>query len=132
MIQLKLLIPSKILVESQVSKIIAEDDSGFFCLLPRHIDFFTALVPGILSFVNQDGSKEFIAVDEGILVKYGSEVHISVRDAVRGGRPGTLRETVDAHFRKLDNQQKIARAIMARLETGFVRQFIELQKISHE
>ncbi|HBE49542.1 MAG TPA: F0F1 ATP synthase subunit epsilon, partial [Cyanobacteria bacterium UBA11369] len=50
--KLKVLLPTKILLEEEVSKITAEAANGSFCLLPRHIDFVTALVPGILIFVS--------------------------------------------------------------------------------
>lgn len=126
--RLKVLSPAKILVDDQVLKIIAEADNGSFCLLPRHIDFVAALVPGILQFVKEDGEEEFLAVDEGVLVKYGDEVLVSVRNAVRGASLGMLKKTVDERYNKLDEYQKKARATMAGLEAGFVRRFIQLQE----
>jgi F-type H+-transporting ATPase subunit epsilon len=48
--QLKILIPTKILVDCQVTKVIAEAENGHFCLLPHHVDFVAALVPGITFF----------------------------------------------------------------------------------
>lgn len=129
--RLKVLLPAEILVDEPVEKIIAEAENGSFCLLPRHIDFVAALVPGILQFVGTDGREEFLAVDEGILVKCAEQVLVSVRNGIRGGSLGDLRMTVEQHFKKLDEQQKKNRATMARLEVGFVRQFIRLEENSH-
>jgi F-type H+-transporting ATPase subunit epsilon len=95
--------------------------------LPRHIDFVAALVPGLLSFVTEDGREEFLAVDEGILVKCGPQVLISTRQAVRGPELGTLRQTIDEQFRVVDEQEKKARAAVARLEADLVRRFLELK-----
>lgn len=129
--RLKVLLPAEILVDEPVGKVIAEAVNGSFCLLPRHIDFVAALVPGILQFVGADGREEFLAVDEGILVKCAEQVLVSVRNGIRGASLGDLRMTVEQRFKKLDEQQKKNRATMARLEVGFVRQFIQLEENSH-
>jgi len=44
--QLKVLLPTQVLVDEPVSKVVAEGEDGSFCLLPRHVDFTSALVPG--------------------------------------------------------------------------------------
>lgn len=123
---LHVFLPTEILVNEAVSKVIAEGENGLFCLLPRHIDFVSALVPGILSFVLETGQEEFVAVDEGILVKCGAEVLVSSRQAVRGADLGDLRQTVEAQFRVLDEREKLARSATARLEADLVRRYMEL------
>ena len=97
---LKILLPAGILLNEQVNKVIAEAVNGSFCLLPRHIDFLAALAPGILSFVSAEGKEEFLAVDEGVLVKAGPEVLVSSTRAVRGGELGQLKDTVERVFRR--------------------------------
>lgn len=131
MMRLKVMLPSEILVEGPVGKIIAEAATGSFCLLPRHADLIAELVPGILRFFSQEGGEELLAVDEGVLVKYGATVLVSVRNAVGGAPLGQLRQLVDQRFEQLDEQQRKARATMARLEAGFVRQFIQLRDNRH-
>lgn len=126
--KLKVLLPAETLVDTGVKKIIAESENGFFCLLPRHIDFIAAIEPGILEYLREDGVEEFIAVDEGILVKCASEVLISVRNGLRGPSLGELKKTVEERFKQLDEHQKKNRATMTRLEAGFVRQFIRLEE----
>jgi len=126
--KLKVLLPSEVFIDQDVSKIVAEAENGSFCLLPRHVDFLAALVPGLLSFVSLQGVEEFLAVDEGILIKCGSEVLVSTRKAVRGPDLGTLEQTVEESFRHLDNQEKTARAAFAKLEANFIRRFMDLEK----
>ena len=53
-------------------------------ILPKHIDFVTALVPSVLTFQPAGKPEEYLAVDHGILVKCGSDVTVSTRNAVRG------------------------------------------------
>jgi len=128
--RLKVLLPTEVLVDETVKKVAAEAANGSFCLLPRHIDFVTALVPGLLSFESggEEGEEVFLAVAEGVLVKSGQEVLVSVRNAVRGGEMGELRRIINEKFKVLDEKEKTARTAMARIEAGFVRRFLEVQK----
>ncbi len=122
---LKVLLPTEILIDCAVSKVTAEAENGSFCLLPQHIDFVTALVPGILSFeTEEDGEESFLATDEGILLKCGAEVSISTRAAVRGTDLETLQRKVEAEYRTLDERQKQVRSALAKLEAAFIRQFV--------
>ena len=124
--KLKVLLPTEILVDQEVTKVIAEAENGSFCLLPRHIDFVAALPPGILIFESAEGHEEFIAVDEGTLVKVGREVLVSTRNAVRSSELGTLKQIVEQEFRVHDDREKMTRSASAKLEADLVRRFIEL------
>lgn len=123
--QLKVLTPTDILVDEPVKKIIAEALNGSFCLLPRHIDFVTALVPGLLIFSDTTGQENYLALDEGLLVKQGSLVRISSRRAVQGDDLAVLRATVVAEFNQLDDKEKKLRSSLARLEVDVMRHFIK-------
>ena len=125
--KLRVLLPIEVLIEEDATKVIAEAHNGFFCLLPRHVDFIAALVPGILSFETTGGREEFLAVDEGILIKCGQEVTVSTRNAMRGPDLGQLKRTAVERFKALDEREKTARSAMARIEAGFVRRFLEIQ-----
>ena len=126
---LKVLLPTEILLDEAVRKVTAEAANGSFCLLPKHIDFVAALVPGLLSFeTEEEGEEVFLAVAEGVLVKSDQEVLVSVRNAVRGGDLGEMRQIVKEKFMVLDVKEKTARTAMARIEAGFVRRFLEVQK----
>ncbi len=122
--RLKVLLPTSVLIDKEVTKVIAEAENGSFCILPHHIDFVAALVPGIFSF-KADKEEEFLAVDEGILVKCGNEVIVSIRKAVCCKNLGTLKQTVEEEFRILDEREKKTRSILAKLELDFARRFFQ-------
>ena len=123
---LKILLPSQVMIDQPVVKIIAEAENGSFCLLPSHIDFVAPLAPGIFSFTTVDDEEEMLAMDEGVLVKCGPNVLVSTRNAIRGPDLGTLRQTVEESFLALDEKEKVARAAAAKLEIDIVRRFMEL------
>ena len=125
--KLKVLLPTDVFLEEEVRKVVAEAPNGSFCLLPRHVDFVTALVPGLLSYETNQGQELFVAVNEGILVKYRQEVLVSTSNAALGRELGTLKQTVADEFEVLNDREKTARSAMARIEAGFVRRFLEIQ-----
>jgi F-type H+-transporting ATPase subunit epsilon len=126
--RLKLLLPTQVLVEEEVAKVVAEAANGSFGVLPRHIDFVAALVPGILLYETMEGNERYLATDEAVLVKCGAEVLVSTRGAVPGDDLHTLRQTVRERYVELGERERVARSAIARLEAGVVRRFIELQE----
>jgi F-type H+-transporting ATPase subunit epsilon len=123
---LKILLPFKIFAEkTDVLRIVAESRAGSFGLLPHRLDCVAALAPGILVFETEADGEVCLAVDEGILVKSGTEVLVSVRNAIGGMDLGKLREAVEREFLNLDEQEKSVRSVLAKLESGFVRRFAE-------
>ena len=126
--KLKVILPTRIMIDEKVSKIIAEAQNGSFCLRPRHIDFVAALVPGLFSFVNQEGRETFLALDEGVLVKCGRLVRVSTRRAVSGTDLGTLNRLVREEFLVLDEREKTVRAAISKIEADFIRSFLEIRK----
>lgn len=128
---LRVLLPFEVFAdETGVARIVVETPQGSFGLLPRRLDCVAALVPGILSYEAEGQGEVFLAVDEGVLVKTGRTVVISVRRALRGKDLARLRETVEQEFLTLDAQEEAMRAAMARLETGFLRRFATLTERS--
>lgn len=126
MMHLQVMQPTEILIDQAVAKITAEGQDGGFCLLPQHVDLVAALVPGILAFELEDGEEVLLAIDDGILVKQGASVRVSVRHAVRGDDLEALQQAVQQQFRHLDEREQQARSTLAHLETSFIRELIDL------
>ena len=126
--RLEVLLPTEILLDQQVKKIVAEAQNGSFGILPRHIDFVATLVPSVVVYVDAQGSERFLGIDKGTLVKCANHVFLSTRNAVPGDDLQTLREVVRSRFLELDDRERSARSALARLEAGVVRRFIELQE----
>ncbi len=124
--KLKVLLPAEVLLEEEVKKVTAEAKNGSFTLLPRHIDFVTALVPGIVSYVMPAGREHFLALDEGILVKQGDWVYISSPQGVLGDDLGHLQDLVENQLKVLTEGERKARLVMTRLEVDTLRRFTRL------
>jgi F-type H+-transporting ATPase subunit epsilon len=124
---LKILLPAEIFLSEEVTKVVAEAENGLFCLLPLHVDFTAALVPGVFSFTTRDGETH-LAIDGGTIVKRGSEVTVSTRNAVKGPELGTIKDVVIKQFEEIDEREKKARSAAAKLEVDLLRRFMELRE----
>jgi F-type H+-transporting ATPase subunit epsilon len=125
---LKILLPFQIFAEKTgVSRIVAESREGSFGLLPHRLDCVAALAPGILVYETESEGEVFVAVDEGVLVKTGADVLVSVRRALGGTDLDQLQDAVEKEFLTIDEHEQSARNVMAKLETGFLRRFATFQ-----
>src|SRR5450631_4421634 len=128
LMSLKILLPFQVFADAtDVARIVAEARDGSFGLLPHRLDCVAALVPGILTYETKADGEVFLAVDEGVLVKTGPDVLVSVRRALGGTDLGQLREAVEREFLTLDEHEKSVRSVMAKMETGFLRRFATMQ-----
>ena len=125
---LKILLPFQVFAEQTgVTRIVAETREGSFGLLPHRLDCVAALVPGILIYQTESGGEVLVAVDEGVLVKTGADVLVSVRRAIGGKDLGQLHTAVGKEFLTLDENEQSVRTAVAKLETGFLQRFAKFQ-----
>ena len=119
---LKVLLPFQVFAEKTgVTRIVAETREGSFGLLPHRLDCVAALSPGILIYEDEAEDEVYLAVDEGVLIKTGPDVLVSVRNAIAGTDLGQLREAVEREFLNLDEREQSVRSVLAKMESGFIR-----------
>lgn len=124
---LKILLPAEVMMVEEVKKIVAEAENGSFCLMPNHIDFTATLAPGIFTYELATGGQELLAMDVGTLVKKGSDVLVSTRNAVKAPDLGKLKQVVVQQYDVLDEREKLVRSASAKLEASLIRRFVELK-----
>jgi F-type H+-transporting ATPase subunit epsilon len=130
LIHFKVLLPYKVFVDlKNVTKVVAETNEGSYGFLPNRLDGVAALIPGIFTYQTTDGSDQYIAIDEGILVKQGLKIMVSVRNAVGGTDLGKLHELIENEFQKLDESERVGRSIAAKLESGFMQSLEKFRRI---
>ena len=119
---LKILLPFQIFADTAgVTRIVAETHEGAFGILPRRLDCVAALTPGILVYATESEGEVYVAVDEGVLVKTGPDVLVSVRRAVGGSDLGQLRGIVEQEFLTLDEHEQSVRSVLAKMESDLIR-----------
>ena len=102
--RLKTLTPAGIIVDEQIARIRFDALDGSFTFLPKHADFVTVIVPGLVSFEPLDeknpGHEVYMACDSGVLVKDNTTVLLSVRRAVISENLEELSRTITEEFKK--------------------------------
>jgi F-type H+-transporting ATPase subunit epsilon len=125
---LKVLLPFEVFAnKADVLRIVVDTSAGSFGFLPHRLDCVAALRPGILLYETAADGEVCIAVDEGIVVKTGADVLVSVRRAIGGANLSQLRASVEKEFLTLDEREQRARKAMAKLEAGFVQRLAGFQ-----
>ena len=71
----------------------------------------------------------FLAIDQGVLIKTGPDVLISVRRAIAGEDLTKLREAVEREFLDLNEQERIVNTVMEKMESSFIH---HLKELHHE
>ena len=126
---LRILLPYKIFADvKNVSRIVLETGEGSYGMWPHRLDCVAALVPGIFTYETEADGVQYLAMDEGVLVKAGDEVMVSVRNAIGGANLGKLRESVEKEFMILDDNERKIRSVMAKLESGFMYNLEKFRK----
>jgi F-type H+-transporting ATPase subunit epsilon len=125
---LKILLPYKVFAEiKNVDNLVVETSEGSFGFLPQRLDCIAILVPGILMY--KTDKEHYLAVDEGLLVKAGSQVLISVRNAVGGVELGKLADTIKNEFENVDDNKEKVQNMVSKLESGFISRLKKFQQI---
>ena len=128
LMHLRILLPFEILAErAGVLRIVAQTPEGSFGILPHRLDCVATLGPGILTYETETDGEVFVAVDQGVLIKTGFDVRVSVRRALVGKDLGKLRELVENEFLKLNGQEQNVRSVMAKMETRLLRRLATFQ-----
>jgi F-type H+-transporting ATPase subunit epsilon len=126
---LKVLLPFEIFADKTgVSRIVAETREGSFGLLPHRLDCVAALAPGILTYQIGAQTEVYMAVDEGVLVKTGLDVLVSVRNAIGGTDLGQLHAAVEREFLHLNEREQSVRSVMTKMESDFISRLAEFHR----
>lgn len=122
--QLKILLPDRIFAdEANIARIVVVTTAGSVGMLPHRADCVAAIVPGLFVYQAEDADEVTVALDEGVLVKAGDSVLISVRRAIAGTDIEQLEQSIEAQFLTLSDLQQAQRQVSAQFESGFIKRF---------
>jgi len=128
--KLKVMIPFGVLLEEKgVFRLVVKTTKGSYGLLPLRLDCTAILVPGIVVYETQGEGEKYLAIDEGVLVKTGLDVTLSVRRAYKGDHLGELRQSLEQGMKKQEEREKCSCQTFAQLEHKFLQQ---LSGLRHE
>lgn len=128
LMQLKVVLPTQLFLDlDEVRRIVVETPAGAYGFLPNRLDCVSAVAPGILTYEGASGDEVFVAHDEGVMIKHGQQVLISVRRAFTGSDLALMHRQITEQFLAKDEEELAQRSLQARLENGFLRRFAEFR-----
>jgi F-type H+-transporting ATPase subunit epsilon len=117
--------PTETLLEKEVEKVTFQALDGAHTFLPKHADYFSILTPDVVVY-ESGGQKSYIACNQGVILKQGEAVFLSVRSALFNNDLKSLVQQMRVEFKKQEEERKETNAVMARLEAGLTRGFMKL------
>lgn len=129
--KLSIFTPFERVLETQSDKIIIPATIGRYCILPRHRDGVWALNIGILEYLSAENQPAYVGLNAGILTKCDEGLRILTEDAVVADTLSGLAPIVEARFKKISQDEPLARSALARLEAGIMRHMINMEP-SHD
>ena len=120
LMKLKIITPLDIFVIEDVVKITAEGLEGHFVILPNHADYVSSITTSIFTFETKNKT-EFFAVDGGVLVKYGENVELSTKHAIKGNDLENLKKQMEIKFKEMEEEDKQTRTALASLEGNIAK-----------
>jgi F-type H+-transporting ATPase subunit epsilon len=129
-LDLEILVPDGIAVQTRVVSLRAADASGQFGVRSGHEAFLTLLVPCMLFFREESGRERYAAADGGVLIVEKNHVSVVTREAVLAER---LEDVADAAAAMLESRRQLertARAEFAELQSSLLRELHKMEKRS--
>jgi len=127
-LQLKILVPDAVILDTRVTSVQAADSTGRFGLRSGHEAFVTVLAPSLLVYTNEQGEERYAAVDGGVLMLEGERVSVVTREAVLAERLEDIAERAAAILDARRRQEHHARAEFDELQTALVKQLARVGK----
>ena len=125
---LRILLPFEVFADVvDVTRVVADTTDGSYGLLPDRLDCVAALVPGILTYESKYADTVFVGIDQGVLVKAGAQVTVSVRRAFGGSDLGQIKSAVERDFQKLDERERTVRTAVEKMESGLMERLAEFE-----
>lgn len=126
LMHMKIVLPFEILLEKEgVARITVETSKGSAGILPLRLDCVMFLVPGILTYQCHGNEEQYVAIDEGLLIKKGQNVSISVRQGIAQADLGTIRKTIEERLKAREKKEQHMRKTLSQLESSLVKQCIQ-------
>ncbi len=119
--------PSHIKKMDNISFFRAEDRSGSFGILPKHIEFLTILEPSI-SIALIDEEEEYFAFNGGILSFKKEILTITTKEFVQSSEIGELRGIIEKFFKEQDEKESLFHLNMKNLQKAFFKKMIEMER----
>jgi len=125
-LHLEIRTPQGVVVETEVTRVVAEDRDGWFGLLPGRLDVVAVLPPGLLLFDDAEG-EAFVAVDAALLELRGGRVQVLTQAAQLSRDLDGIGDEVEARLRQRQARTALRRTVLEELAREARRRVVRRQ-----
>ena len=119
-INLTVVLPTNILLTAAASEVYLNTLAGSYGILPHHVDFATALEPGVFEFRTPGGERRYVAMDGGAVVKQAAELIVTTPHGATSADLHELERGLRERFDAIDERERQMLAAMQRLEASLM------------
>lgn len=94
-IDLKIYSPIEMFLDEDVKKLTFKGKEGYLTILPNHIDYVSSFETNVMTFIDKNDNEKYIALNNGILVKYSNKVRLTAYKVLIGNSIKELREKIN-------------------------------------
>jgi alternate F1F0 ATPase F1 subunit epsilon len=106
---LKIYSPSDIILDMEVKKVFIETLEGQLTILPHFADYVGSFGSNVMTFVDSDDKRKYVALNSGIFVKYVDTMCVTAYSAVVGDTLEYLKEKLQQSTVNEINDKEINR-----------------------
>ncbi len=126
-IDLKIYSPIEIILDEEVKQLTFEGKEGYLTILPNHIDYVSSFDTNIMYYIKNNGDKKFIALNNGILLKYSNKVRLTAYKAILGDNIKDLKNKINQAIDIEDNIEKEINKNLKQLEYYMFNNLINIK-----
>lgn len=127
LIDLKIYSPIELFLDESVKRLTFQGKEGFLTILPNHIDYVSSFETNVMNFIDENNNKKFIALTNGVLIKYADKVRLMAYKAILGDSLKELREKIDIISDNENNIEKEINKNLKQLEYYMLNNLTELK-----
>jgi len=123
----RIITPQAVETVKNISFFRAEDRSGSFGILPRHIEFLTILEPSIAIAAIED-REHYYAFNSGVLSFKNNALTITAKEFVQSDNISKLLEMIKHTFKEQEEKERLFRDSIENLQKAFIKKLIDMER----
>lgn len=123
----RIITPQAVETVENISFFRAEDRSGSFGILPRHIEFLTTLEPSIAIAVIEE-REYYYAFNGGVLSFKNNALTITAKEFVQSDNISELLKMIQHTFKEQEEKERQFSDNIENLQKAFIKKLIEMER----
>ena len=122
--------PMAVMVDRPVRGLTAEDGSGRFGIRPGCEPLLAALVPGLLTYRDEQGIESILVVGHGVLEARRSEVRVAVREAIVCHSLATVCDEVQRNVRIRREGEAAMHEVFEKMYQNLLKGLVDQERLA--